>query len=211
LARRKRVGLSELALAMDADFVDDDEDHEEDDQQRAKEDPGREDDVILADGDAGRGMDRTKHRDEIFGHRDILAEVYGTKERNNVIADGGVVGGRKVAKKVDHIVVGLTVEAHVAEEDDDVASYFAVNVNAAEETNSVVDRCVGRDVNVVEELDSILLGAGRRGGNREGGSKQANCEKSPMHRCPIVDALVPDALDAGYKPIYANGGAEVPG
>jgi hypothetical protein len=59
-------------------------------------------------------------------------------------------------------------------------------MDIAEEADSVVNRSVGGDFDVVKKLDRVLAGARRRGGNRQGGTEQAHGEKSPMHRCLIL-------------------------
>jgi len=68
-------------------------------------------------------------------------------------------------------VAGLAIEAHVAEEDNDVAVHHSVCMDIAEEADSVVNRSVGGDFDVVKKLDRVLAGARRRGGNRQGGTE----------------------------------------
>ena len=82
--------------------------------------------------------------------------------------------------------MGLAVEAHVAEEDDNVASHVAVGVNVAEKADGVVDGRVRGDFNVVEELNCVIFGASGRSSDRQGGAKEAKGEKSSMHRFAIL-------------------------
>ncbi len=109
-------------------------------------------------------------------------EPDGAEERDQVAANGGVIGCRDAAEEVDHIVVGLAVEAHVAEKDDDVAVHVSVVVDVAEKAHSIVHGGVGSDFNVVEELNRVLVGVGRRGGKRQCGAEKTMGEESALHR-----------------------------
>ena len=69
-------------------------------------------------------MDGTEHGNHVLIHADIFAEPNGAEERNQVATDGGVIGRGDTAEEIDHILMGLAVETHVAEEDDNVAFHW---------------------------------------------------------------------------------------
>jgi hypothetical protein len=74
---------------------------------------------------------------------------------------------------------------YVAEEDNDVAVHVPVCMDIAEEADSVVNRSVGGDFDVVKKLDRVIVGARGCGRNRQSGAEKANGEKSTVHRCLI--------------------------
>ena len=78
-----------------------------------------------------------------------------------------------MTEEVDHVVARCAVEAHVSKKDDDVAGDQVFNAHAAKEADGVVRGGVGCDIDVAEELNRILVGAGRRGGSRQDGGEEA--------------------------------------
>jgi hypothetical protein len=166
---------------MGSDFVDDHKNDEENDQERAEEDPGREDDVVSADGDTRRSVHCSEHGDHIMGHADVFAEANGAEKGDEVAGDCGVIGRGHVAEEIDDIVAGLSVKSHVAEENNKVTFDLAIDVDVAEKTDRVFYGRVGRDLNVVEELNRIVLGASGPGSEGKGGAEEAQGEKFTMH------------------------------
>src|SRR5579863_6119462 len=186
---------------MGSDFVDDHENDEEDEQERPEENPRREHNVVLADRDAARTVHRTEHGDEILSHPDILAETNGAEKRDEVAGDGGVIGCSHIAKEIDDILVRLAVEVDVPEEDDNVASHIAVGFDIAEKADGVVDWSAGCDLNVVEELNRIVLGASRPSGESQSGPEKTKGQKPSMHRCALL----------ATNSLYAGSDGKVPG
>jgi hypothetical protein len=68
----------------------------------------------------------------------------------------------------------------VSEKHHNIASGFAFDVDAAKEADCVVNRGTGRDVNVREELDLILLRT--RGDRRKGCAEKENRKDVADHR-----------------------------
>ena len=66
-------------------------------------------------------MDGAEIATTIFAPRNVFAQMDGAEEGDKVVANGGIVGGIDVAEEIDNVVVGLAVQTHVPEEDNNVA------------------------------------------------------------------------------------------
>ena len=183
---RERVGLHELPLAAAADLVDNHEENEKDNKEWCEGDPRRDGDVIAANGNGGCRVGGAEDGDKIAADFDILGQAHRTEKGDHVAADCRTVGSGHVAEEGHDVALHSAVNPGVAKEDDDIAGGLALKVNAAEEADGVTYGLIGCDIDVVEELDGILIGAGVGGRGCQGRAKKAKCEKSPDHRRAIL-------------------------
>jgi hypothetical protein len=129
-------------------------------------------------------MDHAKHRYKIMADAYVLTHMSVCEETHHVMANRGVVVCVDAAEKAYRIVPYLPVEAYVAEKHNHVVIDFALDANAAKETNCVADGRIGRDVNVAEKCNGVVvIGVrSRRAGHEGRGGNQESGEDRPFPR-----------------------------
>lgn len=90
------------------------------------------------------------------------------------------------------------MDVGIGEKDDEVLVDLSIGFDVAEEADGVCGGLARFDVEVAEELDRVVVGAGQRRGGQHGGGKQEEAEEAYAHRFPLC---------AG---VYAGSGVAVP-
>lgn len=176
---------------MGADRICNQHDEQHDHDQRNHEDHLGDADAVAVHVGRGGSVDTAEEADYILAHGDIAAHPDAAEDSYEIAADRGMVGRGDVPEEVDHVVMRFSIQADIAEEDDDIAHHVAIGVHTAEEADGIVDRRVGRDTDVAEELDSILFSARRPRAGCECSREQAEPENGsrpehPPHYTPGI-------------------------
>ena len=127
-------------------------------QERTPEEPCRLNHPRAPDHETGRlgRAQAAEHHYDILADRDILAESHAAEEVDQIMANRGIVARRHVAEEVHYVMIGLAIDAHVAEKDDNVPIHRALYIHAAKEANRVMNGVLLGDIDGAAELNDIL-------------------------------------------------------
>ena len=152
------VGGEVLATPVGTDFVDDEGDDEAEDDERCPEDPDWLSDSAAGNVDGVGCAHSAEHDDCVSADRDVLSEVRGAEEVDQVVTDDGITVGADTAEEDNYVVLRLVRNVHVAEEDHYIVVDVTLGVDAAEEADSVMNTVPFGDVDVAAELYVVLFG-----------------------------------------------------
>ena len=170
---REVVAAQNETSMVGAVFADDEEYDQDNQEERPEEDPSRLHHAVAAHGHRFGRVDGSEHGDHVSADGDVFTEVDAAEETHKTVADQGVVTGCDPSEEVDHVVLGFAVQVDVAEEDHNIAGDLALDTDATEEADRIVDGFAGGHVDIGAELNLVVIGMSRGGGSRKGGSEQA--------------------------------------
>jgi len=181
--RSRRVSICGHVLPPPerSNLVNDQGDDQAENDQRRPEDPDGLRHTATGDTDGVGRAHSAKHDNGVAAHGDVLSQMGGTEEVDEVVANDGIVVRTDRAEEHDDIMVRLVRDMHIAEEDDYVMVDVTLGVHAAEEADGIVERVTFRDVDVAAKLHGVLFGSRRGGSQQQCRGEQERGEPTMSH------------------------------